>query len=116
MAAYLRIAMKLQIIWFVRPNELRFAKWEEINFDRREWHIPAEKMKMRRPHIVPLSNWAIELLSELKEITGRSPYLFFGAWDSMKPISENTISYIMARMGYKGKAVPMDFDLLQQMY
>lgn len=112
MAAYLRIAMKLQIIWFVRPNELRFAKWEEINFDRREWHIPAEKMKMRRPHIVPLSNWAIELLLELKEITGRSPYLFFGAWDSMKPISENTISYIMARMGYKGKAVPHGFRSL----
>ena len=68
MKEYIRSAMIFQVIWFVRPGELRKAEWSEFNFEKREWHIPAEKMKMQRPHVVPLSNWALELLEELHKI------------------------------------------------
>ena len=112
MKEYIRLAMIFQIIWFVRPGELRNAEWSEFNFEKREWHIPAEKMKMQRPHVVPLSSWALELLGQLREITGSSPYLFPNYRDFSKPMSENALSYVMARMGYKGKAVPHGFRSL----
>ncbi|WP_083338650.1 tyrosine-type recombinase/integrase [Chromobacterium sphagni] len=67
-----RIAMHLLMLTFVRPGELRAARWEEFDEERAEWRIPAERMKMREPHLVPLSRQALELLKELRPLTGRS--------------------------------------------
>ena len=112
MKEYIRLAMIFQIIWFVRPGELRKAEWSEFDYEKREWHIPAGKMKMQKPHVVPLSNWALELLNQLREITGSSQYLFPNYRDFSKLMSENALSYAMARMGYKDKAVPHGFRSL----
>lgn len=107
-----KIALLLLVLTFVRVGSLRFAEWSEIQFEKAEWHIPAEKMKKRKPLIVPLSDWAMELLAELKELTGSSSYLFPSERDSNKPISENTLGYAMNRLGYKGKATPHGFRSL----
>ncbi len=71
-----KCALKLAPIFFVRPGELRHAEWSEFDFDNNEWRIPAEKMKMRAPHIVPLSSQALEVLKELHPLTGKGDYLF----------------------------------------
>ncbi len=107
-----RIAMKLLMLTFVRAGELRHALWAEIDMAKCEWHIPAEKMKMRKPHVVPLSDWAVSLLEELRLYSGKSPYLFPSVRDLNRPMSENTLSYLMGRMGYKGIAVPHGFRSL----
>jgi len=72
----MRFAMKLQFYGFLRSSETMGAQWREIDFKRKEWLIPKERMKMRRPHVVPLTKQSIELLKELKQITGETPYLF----------------------------------------
>ncbi|WP_046168921.1 tyrosine-type recombinase/integrase [Chromobacterium vaccinii] len=107
-----RIAMHLLILTFVRPGELRAARWEEFDIERQEWRIPEERMKMRAPHIVPLSTQALALLEELKPLTGRSALLFPAMTDHSKCMSENTLGYAMGRMGYKGKATPHGFRAL----
>ena len=70
------IALKLTPLLFVRPSELRHAEWGEIDFERAQWRIPAERMKMRAPHIVPLCRQALELLGRLQVLTGAGRYLF----------------------------------------
>ncbi len=112
MHEYLRIGLTLQVLWFVRSGELRHAQWREFDLERREWHIPADKMKMKRTHIVPLSAWAMDLLEQLRELTGESPYLFPNARDWSRPMSENALGYAMQRMGFKGIAVPHGFRSL----
>lgn len=107
-----RIAMHLLMLTFVRPGELRAARWEEFDEERAEWRIPAERMKMREPHLVPLSRQALELLKELRPLTGRSALLFPAVTDLKKPMSENTLGYAMGRMGYKGTATPHGFRAL----
>ena len=107
-----RIAMMLIMLIFVRAGELRRAEWAEFDFQAAEWRIPAEKMKMKAPHIVPLADWPLELLAELKEMTGYSRYLFPSAHDPEKYMSENTLSYLTGRMGYKGIATPHGFRSL----
>lgn len=107
-----RIAMHLLMLTFVRPGELRYARWEEFDIERAEWRIPGERMKMREPHIVPLSTQALALLEELKAITGRSVLLFPSVKDHSKPMSENTLGYAMGRMGYKDIATPHGFRAL----
>lgn len=97
---------------FVRAGELRRVEWAEFDFQAAEWRIPAEKMKMKAPHIVPLADWPLELLAELKEMTGYSRYLFPSAHDPEKYMSENTLSYLTGRMGYKGIATPHGFRAL----
>lgn len=72
----MRYAMKLQFYGFLRSSETMGAQWSEIDFKKKEWLIPKERMKMRRPHVVPLARQAIELLKELKKITGETLYLF----------------------------------------
>lgn len=83
------------MLTFVRNGELRVAEWAEFDLDRAEWSIPAAKMKMKAPHIVPLADWTLELSAELKELTGHSHYLFPSVKDPDKHMSENnaTISY-----------------------
>lgn len=98
-----RLAMKLLALTFVRTSELIEAKWTEIDFDRAEWRIPEERMKMRRAHIVPLAPQTIQVLRTLEVVSGKSEWLFPGDRDCTKPMSNNTILKALERMGYKGK-------------
>ncbi|MDP6166278.1 MAG: tyrosine-type recombinase/integrase [Gammaproteobacteria bacterium] len=107
--AITRLALRLLMLTFVRPGELRFAKWDEFDLDNKVWRIPAERMKMGTEHIVPLSCQAIAVLDELSPITGNDNYLFTGERSRLKPISENTMIYAMYRMGYKSRATPHGF-------
>jgi len=76
----------------VRPGELRHAEWSEIDLNAAVWTIPANKMKMRRPHRVPLSIQALEILSDLRSITGTGQYVFPSFYTSRRPMSENTLN------------------------
>jgi integrase len=95
-----RYALQLAPLVFVRPGELRKAEWAEFNIDAAEWRIPAAKMKMRRPHRVPLAPQALAILGELREITGGSKYLFPSVRSWHRPISENTLNAALRRLGY----------------
>ncbi len=95
-----RCALRLAPLFFVRPGELRQAEWSEFNFETKEWRIPAEKMKMREMHIVPLSTQAIAILEELRPLTGGGKYLFPGIRYLDRPMSDNTLNCALRRMGY----------------
>ena len=97
-----RCALKLAPLVFVRPGELRRGEWSEIDFEKMEWRIPAEKMKMREQHIVPFSRQALGILRELQPLTGEGKYLFPSprSWD--RPMSENAVLAALRRMGYSG--------------
>ncbi len=98
-----RLAIKLMALTFVRTSELIGARWSEFNFEAARWDIPAERMKMRTPHIVPLSRQAIELLDTLKTLSGKSEFLFPGDRKPKKTMSNMTILEALKRMGYKGR-------------
>ncbi len=100
--AEVRAALKLAPLSFVRPIELRRAEWSEFDLDEAEWRISAKKMKMRAPHIVPLSTQAIELLRQLQFLTGKGQYLFPGARTPRRHMSENTVNAALRRLGYAG--------------
>jgi integrase len=94
-------ALKLAPHVFVRPGEMRFAEWQEFDFDAAVWTIPAERMKMRKPHSVPLSRQAIALLTELRAITGeRTGYVFASIRSTARAMSENTINAALRRLGF----------------
>lgn len=93
-------ALKLAPLVFVRPNELRRAEWSEIDLDRSTWSIPAEKMKMKRKHIVPLSKQATAIFKELKPFTGSKQFCFPGLRSSKRPMSETAVLGALRRMGY----------------
>jgi integrase len=97
-----RLALQLLAQTFVRTNELIGAEWPEFDLENALWIIPAERMKMRTEHIVPLSRQAIAILQQLKEIAGGSRYVLPGRNPS-KPISNNTMLFALYRLGYKGK-------------
>jgi integrase len=96
-----RLAMKLIALTFVRTSELIGARWSEFDFEEKRWNIPAARMKMRTPHIVPLSDQAIDVLHMLHTLTGSRALLFPGDRDPKRPISNNTILKALERMGYK---------------
>lgn len=96
-----RCALRLAPLTFVRPGELRRAEWSEIDMDKAEWRIPAEKMKMREAHIVPLSRQALDILRELQPLTGRGRYVFPGVRTNARPMSENTVNAALRRLGYE---------------
>ncbi|SEQ61763.1 Integrase [Solimonas aquatica] len=96
-------ALKLAPLLFVRPGELRRAEWAEFDLDGAEWRIPAEKMKMRAPHIVPLSAQAVAILRELQRLTGKARYLFPGERSRHRPMSENTVNAALRRLGYSSE-------------
>ncbi|MGE4064614.1 MAG: tyrosine-type recombinase/integrase [Rhodospirillaceae bacterium] len=96
-----KLALRLAPLVFVRPGELRHAEWPEFSIET-EWRIPAEKMKMRRPHRVPLSRQAREIIREVKEIGINSRYLFPSVRSNGQPMSENTVTAALRRMGYSG--------------
>jgi integrase len=95
-----RCALKLAPMLFVRPGELRQMEWAEIDLDSAQWNLPAEKMKMKQPHIVPLSKQAVLILEELKPLTGSGRYVFPSHRSRMRPMSNNAINASLRRMGY----------------
>lgn len=95
-----RAALRLAPHVFVRPGELRQAEWNEFNLDGAVWVIPASKMKMRRPHRVPLSRQSIDVLRELHVITGNGRLVFPSVRTVTRPISENTLNAGLRRLGY----------------
>ncbi len=104
-----RLALRLLLLTFVRTNELRAAEWQEIDWDKAEWRIPAERMKMKEQHIVPLAKQAIPLLRELQRMTGNRRYLFPNEHSPATFMSENTMLYALYRMGYHSRATGHGF-------
>lgn len=109
-----RRATKLLMLTFVRTSELRFAKWDEINFERAVWEIPAERMKMRKPHIVPLSKQAIQLFKEQREyVQGiNTDWVFPNQIRPKDAMSEGTVLGAIKRMGYKSRMTGHGFRAL----
>jgi integrase len=95
-----RSALQFASLVFVRPGELRHAEWSEINLDAAEWNIPAEKMKLKRAHLVPLSRQSVVILLELHHLTGRGRYVFPTVRSAARPMSENTVNAALRGMGY----------------
>lgn len=104
-----QIATKLLMITGVRTIELRAALWSEFDLDNAIWEIPAERMKMRKSHLVPLSTQALDLLSELKVMTGSYRYVFPGRNNPNKPMSEASINQVIKRIGYSGRVTGHGF-------
>lgn len=98
-----KYAIKLLMLTFVRTNELINARWEEIDFNNAQWTIPAERMKTRVPHIVPLSRQVLEMLSTLKEMNGHREFVFPNQVNPRKTMSDSTILRGLYQLGYKGK-------------
>lgn len=102
-------ATKILMMTGVRTQEMRFATWSEIDLIKGIWEIPAERMKMRRPHIVPLSSQVIELFKQLQLITSDYPYVFIGRNDRRKPISKESVNQVIESLGYKGRTTGHGF-------
>lgn len=103
---YVRLGLELLVLTFVRPGELRLARWEEVDFKNALWNIPAARMKMKRPHVVPLSDRAIDILNELMQYTGTGELLFPSIRSPHKPLSDVTFLKALNILGYKdGKKI-----------
>jgi len=107
-----KIAMQLLALTFVRTGELIGAHWDEIDWKREEWHIPKERMKMKRPHIVPLSKQALALLHDLQTRTGQRTQIFYSAASKHKHISNGAVLMALRRMGYRGRMTGHGFRTL----
>ncbi len=107
-----RLAMRLLMFTFVRTSELIEAKWAEFDFNAGLWVIPAERMKMRREHVVPLCRQAISILKDIQAFTGHREYVFPAMNNPRKHMSNNTILQALASMGYKGKMTGHGFRAL----
>lgn len=97
---HVKCALKLAPMLFARPGELRQMEWAEIDFDAAQWNIPAEKMKMKQAHIVPLSSQAVVILKELHPLTGYGRYVFPCHRSPLRPMTNNAINAALRRMGY----------------
>lgn len=95
-----KCALKIAPFVFVRPGELRHMEWTEIDFENAQWNIPAGKMKMKEPHLVPLSDQAIKILKEIQGLTGASRYCFPSGRSFDRALSDNAILSALRRMGY----------------
>lgn len=102
-------AIKLLLLTACRPGEVRFAKWEEIDLGTSIWSIPAERMKMRRSHVVPLPRQAVVMLHRQQALSGHREHVFPGRDSPRLPASENTFNSAMRRMGYHGKQTAHGF-------
>ena len=96
-----RAALELLALTFVRPGELRAAEWAEFDLDAAVWEIPAGRMKMRKPHRVPLAPRALAILKELRKLTGEGKFLFPSVRSVARCMSENTLNAALRRMGFK---------------
>lgn len=104
-----KLALHFTALTACRSGEVRGAHWSEINFKQKEWHIPSERMKMRRPHIVPLSKQALAVLNRAGKLWGTDGLIFPSVRDDSKPMSDNAMSKALRDMGYRGKATPHGF-------
>jgi len=104
-----KLAIKLLLLTFVRTTELRGALWSEIDWKKEEWRIPAERMKMKEQHIVPLSKQSIAVLRELQTHTGQWPHVFANQHKPAIIMSDNTILFALYRMGYHSRATGHGF-------
>jgi integrase len=95
-----KCALCLAPLVFVRPGELRKSEWSEFDFETSEWRIPAARMKMKAPHLVPLSRQAVAILDELRPLTGEGRLVFPGEIDKSRPMSDNTVLSAIRRLGY----------------
>jgi integrase len=95
-----KLALKMAPYVFVRPGELRHAEWSEIDLKEATWKIPAEKMKMKKVHIVPLATQVVDILNELQDITGHGRYIFPGMRSNKEPIADMTLLAALRRLGY----------------
>lgn len=95
-----RCALQLAPLVFLRPVELRTAEWDEFDLPAARWNLPASKMKMRLPHVVPLSRQALAIIEELQPVTGGGRYLFPGLRTAARPMSENTVNGALRRIGF----------------
>lgn len=100
-----KCALRLAPLVFVRPGELRKAEWSEIDLQKAEWNISAEKMKMRQPHLVPLSTQTIAILKEVYPLTGAGKYVFPSILSNKRPMSDNTINAALKRLGYSSEEI-----------
>lgn len=107
-----RLAVKLLMLTFVRTGELIAARWDEIDLKNAQWCIPAERMKMRKPHIVPLSRQAVEALQQVQEVTKSKGYVFPSQIRSTKHMSNGTVLMALKRLGYHGKMTGHGFRAL----
>lgn len=107
-----RNALKLMLLTFVRTGELINARWEEVDFERQEWIIPVERMKMRREHVVPLSRQAVAVLKSQKAIAGHRPHVFPSAVRPRNSMSNNTILVALKRLGFGGRMTGHGFRAL----
>ena len=98
-----RAAMEFTLLTFQRSQSIRFARWDQIDWNAKLWRIPAEIMKMKDPHVVPLSRQSEELLVLIRPLTGEGVYIFPSLTDRRKTISENTMLYALVRLGYRGR-------------
>jgi integrase len=98
-----RAALELLALTFVRPGELRAAEWAEFDLDAAVWEIPADRMKMRKPHRIPLAPRALSILRELRKLTGQCKFLFPSVRSVTRCMSENTLNAAMRRMGFKNE-------------
>lgn len=103
------LAARLLILTGVRTGELRGAFWSEFDLEKAVWEIPAERMKMKRPHLVPLSTQALEIVQQLKVISGQYPLVFPGRNDPRKTMSEASMNQVFKRIGYTGKVTGHGF-------
>jgi integrase len=106
------LAMRLMALTFVRTGELIGARWDEIDWEREEWHIPAERMKMKRPHVVPLSRQALDILKTIKDITGQREHVFYSQRSKSRHMSNGVILMALRRMGYQGRMTGHGFRTL----
>jgi integrase len=104
-----RLALQLLVLTWVRTGELRASRWAEFDSAKREWRIPADRMKMGAEHIVPLSAQAIGVIDEIRTLSGHRDHLFPNEHHPQKFMSENTILFALYRMGYRGRATGHGF-------
>lgn len=99
-SAIVRAALKFSALTFGRPGEVRHAEWSEIDFEKKLWRIPAAKMKRKREHLVPLSEQLEGVLVDIQHLTGNGQWVFPGALNRTRPMSENTILSALRKLGY----------------
>ncbi|MEM1381990.1 MAG: site-specific integrase, partial [Pseudomonadota bacterium] len=105
-----KAALQLSLLCAQRPGELRQARWEEFDLDAAVWTIPASRMKMRRPHRVPLSDQAVKVLASLRQMTGYTDFAFPSVRTRQRCMSENTVNVALRAMGFeKGQATAHGF-------
>ncbi len=104
-----KYALMFAPLVFVRPINIRFMEWSEVDFEKKIWRIPAEKMKMREPHIVPLSRQAVEILEDVYKFSGDCKLVFKSPISSSKPLSPNTINLAIKRLGFGDEMVSHGF-------